>query len=245
MPFLFDLYKYICCTSMITCDKIPEFNTDFATFVYHPNAEYRYFTGHLHPLFGVAEDLYVKLTEVVRLAFRRRDVDKDRQLQETDPDFNVQVACIEEFLKLWQPPPVPSNHGSWLYNQAVAAADAIRWAALIRLWQAAHSNVAVPNTKLADAVHECLGAIACIRPGSPVETQMLFPLFMVGLSANQKTEVLMIEYRMSVLETTVGTGNIGSAHKALDIIWDRVREGAEDVDWEDVIETENLCVNLY
>lgn len=114
-------------------------------------------------------------------------------------------------------------------REALSAAGAMQWATLLVLYQKTEGSQ-VPNAKVQEAVDKIISAISMIKPGSMIESILLFPLFMAGVSSINKSDRLTIEYRLSIMERTRGFGNIFASHKLLDIIWDRRNKGEVDVD---------------
>jgi transcriptional activator protein UGA3 len=220
---------------MVTCEKVPVMPCGFESL---QNLEPESICS-IHPLVGLAGDLYNKLSEISLLAVRRMS----RHASATSANiFAAEAAQLEAYLKSWQAPKRGENRR--LFNEAVYAAEAIRWAALIRLYQVVDGSAINPE-KRQNAVNRVGYFISQIRPGSSLEAQLLFPLFMAGLSATRKAELLSIEYRITVLESTVGTGNITGAHKLLDLFWERSQWGTGNVDWEFLLQEKHANVVLY
>lgn len=233
--FLLDLYKFICCKAMITCEKVPVMPSGFESLQdVEPES-----ISSIHPLVGLAGDLYNKLSEISHLAVQRMS----RHATATSAGiFTAKAAELEAYLQSWQAPKY--GHNRRLFNEAVYAAEAIRWAALLRLYQVV-DGCAINPEKRRIALNHVEYFISQIRPGSSLEAQLLFPLFMAGLSATRRAELLSIEYRITVLESTVGTGNITGAHKLLDLFWERSQWGSGNVDWEFLLQEKHANVVLY
>jgi transcriptional activator protein UGA3 len=220
---------------MITCEKVPVMPYGFESL---QNVEPESISS-IHPLVGLAGDLYNKLSEISRLAVQRMS----RHATATSAGvFAAKAAELEAYLQSWQAPKRGDNRR--LFNEAVNAAEAIRWAALIRLYQVVDGRAVNPE-KRQNALNHVEYFISQIRPGSSLEAQLLFPLFMAGLSATSRAELLSIEYRITVLESTVGTGNITGAHKLLDLFWEKSQWGTGNVDWEFLLQEKHANVVLY
>ncbi|PYI07544.1 hypothetical protein BO78DRAFT_417663 [Aspergillus sclerotiicarbonarius CBS 121057] len=233
--FLLDLYDLICCKTRITCDKVPGLRGGYpllSTYNERPN-------NSIHPLFGLAGDIYQLLNSITQVAL-------DRTNPDTTPEQEAvrftEAQKIEKRLQLWAVPARVKHPNDQLLRDSSMAAEAIRWAALIRLYQVMGEPYSNP-TKPHNAAENILAVIAQIRPGSPVDAQLLFPLFMAGLSVSRKTERLQIEYRISLLESSIGLGNIAGAHQLLDTVWERSH--GDTLDWELLIRTECPYVLLY
>lgn len=192
----------------------------------------------IHPLFGIARNLYTSLNSINKLAARRRT---SHESMVDTAMFSSEARDIELSLQGWTPPDEPNDARE--LREVTAAALAIQWAALMRLQQVMHGN-AVSDRKVQTAVENILSALSIIRPGSQVEAHILFPLFMAGVGSTTKANRLTVEYRLNIMETTVGFGNITGAHKLLDSIWQRMNEGERFVDWELLMQKEYAGVVL-
>lgn len=201
-----------------------------------PDTHQREMIG-VHPLFGIARDLYRSLNRVNKLATRRVNfagVHLDQEM------FSQEAREIELTLQSWAPEERISD--SKRLRETTAAALATQWAVLMRLHQVLHGND-ISGRKIQIAVENILSAVSIIRPGSPVEAHLLFPLFMAGIGSTTKSNRLTVEYRLNIMETTIGFGNISSAHRLLDCIWQKMNEG-ETPDWEFLMHEEYAGVVL-
>jgi hypothetical protein len=120
----------------------------------------------------------------------------------------------------------------------------MRWATTIRLYQVVHGSK-TSQLMLQTAVSNILSAVSIIQPGAKAEAHLLFPLFMAGVSTTLKPQRLTIEYRMSVIESTVGIGNITGVHQLLDAVWLKSKDDTVNVDWELLMHTEHSGVMLF
>lgn len=216
--------------SIITSDKVPlvEDNAPFLTSIHKGQAE-------IHPLLGLAEDLYRCLKSINQLAVQRSNRNDSA---DNDLSLASRAETIETYLREWSTPDVDDT--SWTLREAVSAAHAVRWGCSIWLQHVRHNNT--QNTQ--EALDKILSAVSLIRPGSMFDVQLLFPLFMAGVSATLKSERLRIEYRLSILEGNIGTGNIAGAHKLLDAVWKQKNQGNQSVDWELILQQEYSGVVL-
>jgi transcriptional activator protein UGA3 len=195
----------------------------------------------VHPLFGLAGSLYDMLDLVNQLP--------SECLQRGDSQINIKSQQLEKALQDWCVVPDQAIHHAniRLIREATMAAEAIRWAVLIRLYQiiSHHQNQSdfYQDQKHA-AVQNILNCISNISLSSPANSQLLLPLFMAGLCATRKTERLQIEYRLTLVESTVALGNISSVHQLLDMFWKRSHNG-EEVDWEELLRTEYPYALLF
>lgn len=236
--FLTDLYESICCKTRITCDKVP------ATFDHSPSMTSTTQHGSnspVHPLFGLAGKLYDMLNLVRQLPSQRQ--------QMSDFQFNIKAQQLEKALEDWcvVPDQITHHANTRLIREATMAAEAIRWAVLIRLYQIIphHQNQSdFYQDQTHAAVQNILNYISNIPPTSPANSQLLLPLFLAGLCATRKTERLQIEYRLTLVESTVALGNISSVHQLLDMFWKRNHHG-EEVDWEELLRTEYPYALLF
>jgi transcriptional activator protein UGA3 len=211
---MLELYNYLCCVASATSDDVPPIigngcSSDLA----------------IHPLFGAATDLYQILPSISQLA-------KDVSLGLSTPnDLQMRAHDIELKIQSWVPPQddaACSRHVA----EIKAAAFATQWALILWLSQVTRK---LPNSdpKITKAANNILSMISLIRPGSEVEAHILFPLFMAGVGSVTKPNRLTVEYRLKIMETTVGFGNVSVAHTLLDELWRRSNE-VGSVDWEDL-----------
>jgi transcriptional activator protein UGA3 len=189
-------------------------------------------------LFGTARDLYACLNRINKLAIRRTSV--HATAKEIDMILS-EGRDIELSLQGWTPSEEATNARD--LREVTAAALAIQWAALMRLHHVMHKND-VSGRRVQTAVESILSAISIIRPGSQAEAHILFPLFMAGIGSTTKANRLTVEYRLNIMETTIGFGNIIEAHKLLDSVWQRMNEGETCVDWELLLNEEYAGVVL-
>lgn len=230
VKFLCDLFEFLCCITSITSGMIPPLSdmisksTDML--VVHESSQ------RIHPLFGVARDLYGLLYQVSELAAQKATRYSSTQ---SSREFLMKADHLRSSLENWS----GGEHemDRWDLRESHAAATALQWATILRLHQLVHGPDLVHST-VQDAVHKILLAISRIRPGSKAEIRILFPLFMAGVGSINKTNRLTVEYRLNALENTIGNGHIIAIHLLLDTIWRRTNEEQEDVDWEDIMQRE-------
>jgi transcriptional activator protein UGA3 len=182
----------------------------------------------VHPLYGVGEDIYRLITEINEWV--RRHVALGAAAA-TDESLKYSALQIDQRLRGW------TLSDDCIFDKELrelsAAADALRWAAVMRLSQATRYNP-IPEAPTNLEVDKIISAMSQIRPGSHVETQLVFPLFMAGASSPDKASRLTVEYRLNVIECTKGFGNIVCAHRLLDEVWARSNE-RQAVHWEVVM----------
>jgi transcriptional activator protein UGA3 len=194
----------------------------------------------IHPLFGLAGCLYEKLDSISQLALKRTKIPPAHQ---DGFNFALEARCIEKYLEEWSVPTNVRYQNIRLIHDTSMAAEAIRWAALIRLYQIMAGEKEDIEKKKQIAVDNILNAVSSIPPGSPANSQLLLPLFMAGLSTASKTKRLQIEYRLSLVESLVALGNISCAHQILDLFWDRKYNG--EVDWELLLRVDHPLMLLF
>lgn len=239
MLFLVELYDSILFMAGLTAANVPSLPAGVLLHVAVSEGA----TASIHPIFGLAKPLYAILAHVsARVAgTSTRDSTHDTtsaldpMLNDTPTDT---IACLlhdaRQQVLAWACPVPSSPAGGPLLRELAAAAEAVRCAALLWLLHAARrcTGSSIVDAERQAALDRILFSIARIRPGSPTEAQLLFPLFLAGVCAQRKSERLRIEYRLTVLESTVGMGNITAAHYFLDEFWQRWNEGLEDTGWE-------------
>ncbi|CAI7673465.1 unnamed protein product [Penicillium pancosmium] len=218
---LIEIYNYLSCMASVTSEMAPgrlgdslQLSSSNAT----PST-----SAFIHPLLGLSASIYESLASISRFAARTRN--KHPSLEELE-----ETKEIERALKAWQPPKVAAHNESRNFTEARAMGFALQQATIMRLQQITKrlENNDPNITKAADGI---LSALSLIRPGSEMEGHMLFPLFMAGVGSITKPHRLTIEYRLKVMEATIGFGNISIAHKVLAEIWRKANEG-ELMDWE-------------
>jgi hypothetical protein len=214
-----DLYNYLCCVTSATAHDgpLPLFEEQFM-----PE------DSHFHPLFGVATNLYKTISLISRLTQIMRN------LPASTPEIEKQAQEIELSLQSWTP--AENGAGNRRMSEARAAAFATQWALMLQLKQVM-KNLKNDDPQITMAANNILSALSLIRPGSEIETRILFPLFMAGVGSVTKPNRLTVEYRLKIMESMIGFGNISVAHKLLDELWRRSNDG-DTVDWEDLKEAQ-------
>ncbi|KAJ5578608.1 uncharacterized protein N7459_007572 [Penicillium hispanicum] len=228
-----DLYELICCKTRITCDKVPVGRGEDASHLYAGQ-------GHkLHPLFGLARDLYQVLDSVEQLVAEKAI---SHIATPADDALTARAREILEYLEKWMAPTQVRDSNPQLIRDNIMAAEAIRWAAILRLNATMGWEVGDRINQKA-VVQKILDCISNIPPGSPVNGQLLLPLFLAGVATTRKTQRLQIEYRVSILESTIGMGSIASVHQFLDLVWKHGHE--KNVNWETILQRDHPYVVLY
>ncbi|KAH8897391.1 hypothetical protein GQ53DRAFT_887825 [Thozetella sp. PMI_491] len=217
---LIELYNYLSCVSSITSENTPG--------RYGPSLQRSIETTiegirQIHPLFGVHASLYEAIVAINKLSAR--------QAKLSVQDAQLEAERIELSLQSWNPP--EATEPSRIMAEARAVGFAMQWAATMRLLQVAR-HLKNDDPQIMKASDNILSALSLIRPGSEVEAHLLFPLFMAGIGSMTKPNRLTVEYRLNLMETTIGFGNIFVAHRLLDEVWQRTNQG-ERVNWEDLM----------
>jgi transcriptional activator protein UGA3 len=176
----------------------------------------------VHPLFGTSASLYQTLPSINQIADQRLNGSAN------EDSIKERAQEIELLLQSWAPPEETSRNR--YLAEARAAAFATQWALILRLNQGAR-RLKSDDPQITKAANNILSALSLIRPGSEIEAHILFPLFMAGVGSITKPNRLTVEYRLSIMETTIGFGNISIAHRLLDELWRRANDG-DMVDWE-------------
>lgn len=200
----------------------------------------------LHPLLGMAAPLYQLLPMITHVSLQQRcgnltgsspPVVPGGVEGESQADSGwLSHEDLDLALRGWSSPASPSDEEYHPYRHLAYEAEAVglatQWATLLLLnevpWSVPPGHE--PDPRAATAVANILSALSFVRPGSQMEARMLFPLFMAGLSSWTKTNRLMVEYRLNVMEKTVGFGHVATAHTLLQDIWRRQNAG-EGIDW--------------
>ena len=220
---LIEMYNYICCMASLTCEKVPP------KFALRPPADFGDEHLNIHPLLGHSAESYWHLGNFNELCNRLQSEDTVSTIRQVKKG----AQSIELALQAGKPLHSPSLPRPMV--EARAAALTTRWAVIMRLQKFSQSTTN-NETQPKHATDSILSAMSLIRPGSETEARLLFPLFMAGTGSDTKVNRLTVEYRINVMETTVGFRNIVVAHRLLDEIWRRSNEGTV-VDWEHLMRT--------
>lgn len=214
------MYNYLCCIASITSVNAPR---KFGLQLQLSSNSERTEPDVIHPLFGISTDLYESLERINMLITRCE--------QNWTAFSGVEAEQLELALQSWSPPDVVAE--SRYFIEARAIGFAMQWASIMLLLQATRR---LPNDdpQITKASDNILSALSLIRPGSEMEAHMLFPLFMAGVGSMTKANRLTVEYRLSVMETTIGFGNVAIAHKILDEIWQQANQG-HILNWKELI----------
>ncbi|KAH8660363.1 fungal-specific transcription factor domain-containing protein [Xylariales sp. PMI_506] len=211
---MLELYQYICCLASASSNDVPP--------MFQPRAEHK--AQEIHPLFGIAFSLYSNLPKISQLAIAMKNGSV------SDQEIQARAHKIELALQSWVP--WEDTQRNRHRAEARAAAFATQWALILRLNQVT-KKLRNDDPQITKAANNILSAISLIRSGSEIEAHILFPLFMAGVGSVTKPNRLTVEYRLSIMETTIGFGNISIAHRLLDELWRRSNSG-ETVDWEEL-----------
>jgi transcriptional activator protein UGA3 len=172
-----DLYNYLCCVTSATTHDVP---LPF---------ERRSMPGDskFYPLFGVAASLYKTFPLISQLKRMQTLSASIRELEQQAQEIELSLQC-------WTPHDEPAS-GTRM-AEARAAAFATQWALMLWFKQATKK---LPNDdpQITKAANNILSALSLIRPGSEIETRILFPLFMAGVGSVTKPNRLTVEYRLS------------------------------------------------
>ncbi|KAL2850143.1 fungal-specific transcription factor domain-containing protein [Aspergillus pseudoustus] len=252
--FAVDLYNVICWKARVTSRNTPSprYTTGISSMDRAGNVVSP--CNGIHPLFGLSQDLYQALDSISCLKMKVASPPGSAAHDDVVARA-AEAETIERTLYEWTVPPstrTTTDHPNHqLVRECALAADAIRWASIIYLRQIAGvshgTNTADNNTNPKQQQQQCaleniMGAIFQIHPGSPVNGQLLLPLFIAGLVASKKADRLHIEYRLSLLESNIGMGNIANAHQFLDSVW---VSGAGGGCWEELFRGGKQSVILF
>ncbi|KAK6084184.1 short chain dehydrogenase reductase family [Seiridium cupressi] len=220
LDFLVDLFDYLCTVAGITSDSTPmPFCRKLGLLKSGPSG--------IHPLFGIASQLYTSLAHVNQLASNQGTSSHSIQAS-----FRKEVEAIELSLQSWSPLEAASKSPEMA--EARAAAFAVQWAVVLRLREVAPLLVETEHNQTRGPVDHIISALSLIRPGSQTEAHMLFPLFMAGVFSNTKAARLTLEFRVNLMRNNIGFGSIANAHQTLDEVWRRANRG-ETYHWKDLM----------
>jgi hypothetical protein len=219
VEFMVDLYNYICCIAPVTTEDIPRpFGTKFGLYQADPNGG--------HALFGKEPALYSSVARVNRII--------SRQLAERNLASSASRPTLES---------VEGELQRWSYFQSAnsedgAAAYAIWSATILRLREVSEPDLDIENPRIQVPVNNITSALSLIRPGSPAESHLLFPMFMAGVYSITKASRLVIEHRITVAERTIGAGTVSAVHRLLDRVWRRINNGGKVLSWREIKDDE-------
>ncbi|KAH8898802.1 hypothetical protein GQ53DRAFT_817030 [Thozetella sp. PMI_491] len=229
LAFLAELYNYLCCVGPVTTDNVPRPLKDELFGHNNLHAGQESLPPRARPFFGLAAPLYGYLAGVNSLAVLRAAGNPSGRLD--DHSFRAKIGEIEVKLQEWNPPDIESTDSHLFETRAVAVA--VQWAVLMRLRQVSSAFLPAQVFDLVNPVDQVLSALSVVRPGSSSEARLLFPLFIAGVNSMAKANRLTLEFRVNLLNNTIGFGNIACAHKLLDETWRRAN-GGELARWEDL-----------
>lgn len=219
--FLADLYDYICCVAAIASDKAPSPSEESVKTA-------RLGPSGINSFYGIAFPLYMSLSQINYLASKINAAHSF--LYE---NLRSQAEAIELSLQQWTPS--ESNDKCTEMVEARAAAFEIQWAVILRLREVVPLTVAEERNQTRGPIDHITSALPLIRPGSPAESRMLFPIFMAGIFSDTKSARLTLEFRINMTKSTIGFGSITIAHQTLDESWRRVNRG-EKGQWRELMQ---------
>ncbi|KAH8883309.1 hypothetical protein GQ53DRAFT_846980 [Thozetella sp. PMI_491] len=231
MAAMIQVYNYLCCVTSLSSEDVPSaLKTAESVADESPS---------VHPFFGMTESLHRSLVRINRLSARvRNHSDHDKNFKE---EIAKEARDIGLSLRSWSP--LEETGYSRQTSEARAVMSATEWAIMMRLHQV--TGPAENNDDLIKkATGNILSALSLIRPGSEMESHLLFPLFMAGTGSTTKSNRLTVEYRITTMETTIGFGHIYVAHRLLDELWWRANHG-EAVYWETLMRTKYPGLVLF
>lgn len=119
-----DLYDLVCCKTRITWDKVPVTRGEDASRLYAGQSH------EIHPLFGLARDLYQVLDSVEQLVAEKAI---GHIAVSADDALSAKARNIQEYLEKWTAPTQVRDSNPQLIRDSIMAAEAIRWAVILRL----------------------------------------------------------------------------------------------------------------
>jgi len=188
------------------------------------------YKSHNEALFGVAQPLFDMIGKISALANRR----KDRVDEISEIWFLQSATAIEKGLREWEPDSgarfdeVSASAAERRSNNDIAnAAQAIKWASILRLHQVVHGYMASDHC-VAECTSHILTYISMVRFGSSAESILIFPLVMAAAGCGDDEQRIMVNERWLVMERTIGFDNIYQAREMVDAVWRAVDEGRKD-----------------
>jgi transcriptional activator protein UGA3 len=219
VEFMVDLYNYICCIAPVTTEDIPRpFGTRFGLYQADPNGG--------HALFGKEPALYSSIARLNRIISQQL-AGRNSASRRSGPTLDR----VERELQKW-------SHLQGASSEDEAAAYAVWSAITLRLREVSEPDLDIENPRVQVLVDNITSALSLIRPGSPAESHLLFPIFMAGVYSITKASRLVIEHRITVAERTIGAGTVSAVHRLLDQLWRRVNNGGKVQGWREIKDDE-------
>ncbi|KAH7028759.1 fungal-specific transcription factor domain-containing protein [Microdochium trichocladiopsis] len=231
MELLIDLHDYLCVVAAVTSENVPR--------PFFPSLGLlKPGKSGIHPLLGIAAGLYAILAQINQFGIRHHQL-TSLERQSSARELKAEAASIEQALEDWKPTRDQQGDVKSLSQdmaEARAVASAVQCAAKLLLHDLSRNDAEGEETsssqKTQGLVDNILSALAFIRPGSPMNARMLFPLFTAGLFSTSKAHRLTLEFRVNLLNASLGFGSIAGAHQTLNVVWARANQG-EPCQWRE------------
>lgn len=184
-------------------------------------------------VYGIPKDLFHLLDRVNTLADKRKTrVDRASELA-----FRREVAELDASIDEWSYERGGSSHAAWMLtpldDDVIYAAAAFENALRLRVHQIVE-GYDLDEPIVTRSVNNILDSVQKIRYGSPLESNVLFPLVMAGGACSTMEQRLIIQDRLLVMERTCGFGYVFNARFLVERVWDRRDRpdgSGEDVNW--------------
>jgi hypothetical protein len=171
-------------------------------------------------VYGIPKDLFHLLDRVNTLADKR----KTRVDRASEMAFRREAAQLGASIDEWSYERGGSSQAAWMLNSrsddAIYAAAAFENALRLRVHQIVE-GYELDEPVVSQCVNNILDSVQKIRYGSPLESNVLFPLVMAGGACSTMEQRLIIQDRLLVMERTCGFGYVFNARDLVERVWDR------------------------
>jgi hypothetical protein len=173
--------------------------------------------------------LYEFLSRINRLLQQNKRLVNTEASVEKLEELRSKAVALENSVREW-----PSS-GDMLSEDSATVA-CLRWALILRLRQEVlYPSMSATSAYIQGPVDNINSAMSLIRPGSRFEAHLLLPMFIAGVSSVTKASRLLLEYRISVAERTLGFGTVQSVHQMLDDLWKVPNNGGQAIAWKTIL----------
>ncbi|KAF2187344.1 hypothetical protein K469DRAFT_112325 [Zopfia rhizophila CBS 207.26] len=150
--------------------------------------------------------------------------------------------AIEREIRQWkyESPLSSSNIDLPIALDLIALAESYRLAALIQLYRHSENHKAL----LPSCASRAMQFISRIPAGSPAESGLVYPIFLVGAELESETDISKCFQRLAVIQKRHKYENVSNVEKVLQEVWRPVLDGGKRRDWEDVLREWEWSISL-
>ncbi|KAF2126131.1 hypothetical protein P153DRAFT_378347 [Dothidotthia symphoricarpi CBS 119687] len=153
-------------------------------------------------------------------------------LSSSNPTYLASFNAIEQGILNWTyESPFTLGIDLTIALDLVALAEAYRLAAFIQLYRTSPTHAALIPTCASRAME----FIVRIPTGSPAESSLLYPIFLVGAELEDDTARETCSKRLEDIQKRNRYENVAAAQKVLKEVWRPTLKGGKKRNWEDVL----------